>query len=99
MEDTSTHICKMCQNESPCREQNCSKRQSKTCKNYSKNGDCRHKERCAYTHPENAQSQDIFNKAMLMLMLRQHEEIAALTEEVKGLEMMVQRTKDQNKEK
>ena len=36
---------------------------------------------------------------MLMLMLRQHEEIAALTEKVKGLEMMVQRAKYHNKEK
>ena len=68
----------MCQNKSPCSEDKCSKRHPKT-----RNGYCRHKEICAYKHREDAQSQDTLKKAMLMLMLRQHKEIAASTEKSK----------------
>ena len=59
---------------------------------------CRHKERCAYTHTQNGQSQDILNKAMLILMLRQHEETAASTKKVDNLAIIVQKNQNLNKE-
>jgi hypothetical protein len=80
----------MCENENKCTKEYCTKRHPKLCKNISKIGGCRHKEKCAYKHPEqqNRTDQGAMNEVILTLILWQQQQIAALSEEVKSLKSL-----------
>ena len=85
----------ICENE--CRGKLCSERHPKLCRNISKTGICRHKENCAYTHPqEKNTNQGFVNDAIMMCIVWQQQQINALSEEVKCLKLLVENISNQN---
>ena len=92
-----THNNIMCENSEVCMGETCSKRHPKDCKNFSKSGSCRHKEKCAYKHTQPINYQAKLDEAMLMRILGHQQKISDLTEEVENLNLVVQSITEANK--
>ena len=98
-ECTKRHEDQICQIEPQCTDKSCSKRHPKTCRNFSQKGECRHNEKCAYSHKQQENVQLKFNEIMLFLISRNQQDIVALKEEVKNMQNLVENMVDYNKNK
>lgn len=88
----------ICEKGNTCCEKLCSERHPKLCRNFSNTGICRHKENCAYEHPqENKTKQGFFNDAIMVCMVWQQQQITALSEEVKCLKLVVENINKERK--
>ena len=78
----------MCENVENCSVKNCHKRHPKICRNFNY-GNCRHKEQCAYQHPQH-DKQTSLNEQITQGLLKHESDIKALTEEVNLLRNLIQ---------
>ena len=75
----------ICENQNDCNERECTNRHPKICQNFRKDGKCVFKEKCAYQHTPLLNNQAKVMEAMMKVILKQQQDITALTEEVKIL--------------
>ena len=80
----------ICKDHNDCSKENCTKRHPKTCRNFSRNGKCFYKERCAYKHTVYVNDQVKVIEAMMLLILKQQQEISSLTEELNSVKVLVE---------
>ena len=66
------------------------KRHQKICRYFSKDGKCRHGEKCSYLHAQQVNQQTKLNENMTLLMLKYEKEMTALTKEVNLLKLLLQ---------
>ena len=72
----------ICENQNDYNEKECTKRHPKICWNFCKDGKCVFKEKCAYQHTPFLSDQAKVMEAMIKVILKQQQDITALTEEV-----------------
>ena len=84
------HEHEICKSSDNCTEKDCIKIHPKLCKYFSKYGKCIHNNNCAYKHTENVNDQIKVLEAMMLLVLKQQEELESLKEEVNVLKSSVQ---------
>ena len=76
------HDNEICGNPSECKHETCEKRHPKICRYFSKDGNCRHGDKCSYLHKQKLNKKTTLDENMALLMLKHEKEITSLTEEV-----------------
>ena len=70
-----THNNKLCEKTNDCTEESCKQRHPKDCKNFSKDGFCRHKDKFVYKHAQPHNNQDKLHDTIIMLILGQQQNV------------------------
>ena len=93
------HVKEICQNQSDCKNEMCTLRHPKICRHFSRDGSCRHHNRCAYMHTEKIKESDAqqkLNEILAMALTTQIKELAEMRNEMIELKLKVQHLENNN---
>ena len=87
------HVNEICESQSECKREICTKRHPKICRNFMKDGSCRHDNKCAYLHTEKIKQSDAqqkLNEILAMALATQIKEMSEMRNKMIELEIKVQ---------
>ena len=96
------HVNEMCESQSESKTEMCTKRHPKICRNFIKDGECGHGNKCAYMRTEKIKQLDAqqkLNEILAMALATQIKEIADMRNEMIELKIKVQHLENYNQTK